>query len=299
MIQDRRLRYILIAFLAVLLLIPIAYSVWRVQGTVSWSESSISCSLSGAYIKTTHADGTVEWSPSKPTSATITASGTATGMGRAWVELASGSLNGSSVDSEKDGGKVGQQGVIRQIPIIPVYSNGDRSLSASDSFDNLPLSEGTYTWSASAKFEKSNITFNGLYWVDEAVTHTSNTVNGSWTIIHMDALIECDGCTALIPSYDEYHAYEYCHSCQDFYWKCASTADDHINGECNTGAAICERCLGEIESEDYHAVKTCTRKTWDQVRWGPTWRRVRVTCGEEFSDCDNPSTCYGNRVHTD
>lgn len=61
----------------------------------------------------------------------------------------------------------------------------------------------------------------------------------------------------------------------------------------------CSRCGQDDDPEYKHRERTCTRTGWVQRRYpGGRWRRVQKKCGETFSRCDNPSTCFGGRSHT-
>ena len=242
MFPNRRIQYILSAFLVLFPFLPIAYSVWVVNGNVSFTDKSVSGSLSGTYTKWEHQDGRIEWSPSKPDSITVTASGTATGLGNGAVELASGSMNGKSIASSKDGDRIGQFGVLRHLPMIPIYTKGTKSFSASDSLSNLPLEEGTYFWDAIGKFYTQGVRFSGLTWNDKVENHTSKRGDGSWTIKHSKM---CPGNPGEeVNDFDDHRV-----QCLDtatkgskkFYWSCTQ-ASDHANIVSDCGH-IHRRCV--------------------------------------------------------
>ena len=177
---------------------------------VSFTSTSGSCSLSGTYTKKIYADGSYEWSPSRPSSATLSVSGSAEGLGHAYVSLVSGHVNGTPADDGKDGNFIGMRGQVIKLPIIPTWREGTGSWSVSDDFSGLPLSEGTYNWKVKGKFEKKGCYFDGWNWKDKDITYSSNTFEGSWTIVHENVastLCKRSGCNEVVTKPDEHYVF--------------------------------------------------------------------------------------------
>ncbi len=87
-------------FLTFTIVLTLTVHSWM-QTDVSFFNETISCSLSGTYTKKMFIDGTHTWEPSEPSSATVTAWGTAKGIGHAFVELSSGSVYVSNCVSKR------------------------------------------------------------------------------------------------------------------------------------------------------------------------------------------------------
>ena len=99
----KRLQAIFLGFAGLLILTSVVLAL--IYFDVSFTSTSGSCSLSGTYTKKIYADGTYEWSPSRPSSATLSVSGTAEGLGNASVTLVSGHVNFSWLTVEVGGDK--------------------------------------------------------------------------------------------------------------------------------------------------------------------------------------------------
>ncbi len=114
MLLNKPIRGILITCLVCILLTSVALVAYsRIKVDVTFSNTSISCSLSGTFTRELHQDGSTTWSPNKPSSATIHASTTAEGLGKASIKLVSGTVGlvngsgGTSVPKSKRGERLG------------------------------------------------------------------------------------------------------------------------------------------------------------------------------------------------
>lgn len=157
---------------------------------VTFTETSETCSLSGTYTKYIYPDGTYDWDPYEPSTATFSVKGTAEGTGFGYVYLESGkvSINGTqvpvSIDDGKKGGKLGFATKIFKLTFIPVYKKGKDSWTVEDTVNGLPLNPGTYKWDLKGKYEVEKMYWKGSDWTTTSATHDSNTSSGSWTIVH-------------------------------------------------------------------------------------------------------------------
>ena len=102
MLNRKRLLIILMTLFAVPIIVWVAFA-YGLDFNVSFTETSGTCSLSGTYTKKIYADGTYEWSPYAPSSATLSLSETAERLGNASVTLVSGYVNFSPADERITG----------------------------------------------------------------------------------------------------------------------------------------------------------------------------------------------------
>ena len=297
MFLTKRNRGILSTCLVCILVASIAMfalGYWVVNKNVTFTSKSVTCSLSGTYTREEHQSGTITWSPTKPSSATITVSGTASGIGRAAVEVKEGSINGTKVHGAKGGDRVGKWGTLLFPPLIPVYSNGTKSVNiSSTAVSNLPLGENTYTWTGEGRYYTQGVRYTGYTWQDKPEYFTDGGGTGEWTIEHKKV---CPECNKYVDSFTEHQIT--CPGCGSTYWSCSPTnelAQNQWNHRRRTHSGT-ETVYGNLpDGRSFGQQVSGCGATFYHCQGASTHRKNQCSaCGYYYNRCEGHTCSAGN-----
>ena len=271
MLRNKRIRGTLITSLVGILIATTIVLVWgALVFSVTFLAKSVTCNLSGTYTRELHQDGSTTWSPSEPSSATITASGRVWGLGKAAVEVASGNVGftsgnvgGKSVSSSKNGERIGTWAAY--VVYIPYWQQAYKTFSTSSDVAGLSTTDNTYYWTATGKFYTTWIRF--MYgWNDEPEDHTPVDADGSWTVKTEKV---CPACKKYVNSFTQHQ--QTCPGCGTTYYTCTSQR------------VLAANSIAETDGWGRHWQGRCVDSTSIRDRNGNTIRG----CGARIWACNN------------
>lgn len=272
-------------------LFVLAEDIWETSLTIT-SGPSFSGPQGVVFTKYTDENGAVTWSPYNPSPMSITLDASLEGGGDAKAVITSASIADTSWSQSKSStSRIGDKKI----------SSWEEDFGSTQCVHSATVSTdaGYYTWSASGYVETT--TWELERTVELAGSRPLGVSGGyttSWVILAVDQTPVADGSSGSWRIEEKYK----CSQC-DFETTNASELSQHSCSESSESVNLgyCYRCYTgnvDLNSED-HKERTCTRKAWAWRKDWLTrlWYPVRVTCGQTFSWCNNPNTCFGSKAH--